>query len=126
LFPERGPEDGLTRYHGTVGLAPGQEIDVYYPAPFASPPNLETSPVDPFFGSVVVEQKADHFRIKSQSPFVREVTWQACGVVASQANSTQIKAVIQAESAIAAGNDPMAPQAESKQPKRDIIQVAPR
>ncbi|HEY7157155.1 MAG TPA: hypothetical protein VH575_24590, partial [Gemmataceae bacterium] len=59
--------DGTVCQEGKVNLHQGQELDVYYPVPYTSPPNLELS------GDAdkceIVEQKADHFRIRCKDPF---------------------------------------------------------
>jgi hypothetical protein len=53
---------------------------VYYPVPFAGPPHLSLSgnnAVD----CVLVEQKADHFKVKTTNlPFAITVTWKAEGI----------------------------------------------
>jgi hypothetical protein len=56
-----GP-DGTVCQEGKVSLEHDQELDVYYPVPYASPPNLEIEGVSD--GYEIIEQKADHFRIR--------------------------------------------------------------
>lgn len=75
-----GPTTADTSNHqsGKVTIPAGQELDVYYPGPFASPPNLQTETI--FDDCLVIEQRPDHFRIKNPSPFSREVRWEARGV----------------------------------------------
>jgi hypothetical protein len=64
---------------GTVSLRPGSEQTVYYPLPYASPPNLELQ--DNYDSYEVVEQKETCFRIRSgSSPWNRPATWKARGV----------------------------------------------
>ena len=66
-------------------LQPGQELDVYYPVPYASPPNLEIE--DTWRSCVVIDQKPDHFRIRSDSRFGQvfgeDVKWTARGIRAA-------------------------------------------
>jgi len=71
-------EDGPGPQGGKVRLACGEELDVYYPLPYVSPPNLETERSSDDVR--VVEQRADHFRIQNTSLFSRELTWTARGV----------------------------------------------
>jgi hypothetical protein len=70
--------DGTVCQEGKVSLHKGQELDVYYPAPYASPPNLELS------GDCdkcdIIEQKADHFRIRCNDPCDATPHWQARGL----------------------------------------------
>jgi hypothetical protein len=63
---------------GKLSLRAGGETDVYYPQPYASPPNLSAE--ETFTNYEIVEQKADHFRIRNTSPFDINVTWTARGV----------------------------------------------
>jgi hypothetical protein len=55
-----GP-DGTICQEGKVSLEGHQELDVYYPVPYASPPNLE---IEGDSGFDIIEQKADHFRLR--------------------------------------------------------------
>ncbi|HZY91072.1 MAG TPA: hypothetical protein VFE78_39985 [Gemmataceae bacterium] len=59
---------------GEVCLAAQGEIDVYYPLPYASPPNLTVDA--PSHHVVVFEQKPDHFRVGGAG----KMTWVARGV----------------------------------------------
>jgi hypothetical protein len=68
-------DDRSSTQSGKVTLAGKQELDVFYPVAYVSPPNLEFEEE-----CVVVEQKADHFRVKNTSPFSRVITWTARGV----------------------------------------------
>jgi hypothetical protein len=63
---------------GRVDIPPGAILEIYYPVPYQSPPNLtiETSWQD----CLIVEQKADHFKVKNPSGTAREVTWKARGL----------------------------------------------
>jgi hypothetical protein len=47
---------------GSVPIPKGQEVTVYYPKPYASPPNLELD--DTFHSYKIIEQKADCFRVR--------------------------------------------------------------
>jgi len=61
-----------------VSIPGGQQQDVYYPIPYASPPNLT---IDDDMGPiVVVQQFPDHFRISNSRPFCECVTWKAKGL----------------------------------------------
>src|SRR4051812_19539475 len=55
---ESGPAE-----HGKVTVPAHQELDVYYPAGFVSPPNLAVEST--WDDCVVVSQAPDHFRIKN-------------------------------------------------------------
>ncbi len=70
--------EDFSRQRGKVAVPPGEELDVYYPVPFASPPNLRTETT--FSDCSVIEQKPDHFRIKNPNVFSRDLTWEARGV----------------------------------------------
>jgi hypothetical protein len=56
-------DDGMLCQGGEVELALAAERDVYYPVPYPSPPHLDIS--DPFGKCELVEQKPDHFRVRS-------------------------------------------------------------
>jgi|SRR5947209_4148889 len=73
--------DVTAEQKGHAQLASGDEITVYYPVPFASPPNLVIH--DPASTCRVVEQRADCFRIKnnaSVAPWRYDIGWTARGV----------------------------------------------
>ncbi|VTS01299.1 unnamed protein product [Gemmata massiliana] len=72
------PTEAATHQRGKAVVPPGDVLEVYYPVPFVSPPNLTTQSI--FDDCSVIEQKPDHFRIKNSNPFSREVTWEARGV----------------------------------------------
>src|SRR5262245_48508598 len=55
---------------GKVTVPAHQELDVYYPVAFASPPNLTVDST--WDDCLVVNQAADHFRIKNPESFARE------------------------------------------------------
>ena len=83
------PLVGTLKQEGTlnnVTSAPGP-VEVYYPRPYMSPPNLEVTSSDSFWPALdsveVLEQKADHFTFhrKSSTFPVRVVfKWKAEGV----------------------------------------------
>ena len=63
---------------GRVDVPPGATQEIYYPVPYQSPPNLT---VETFWQDcLIVEQKADHFKLKNPSGMAREVTWKARGL----------------------------------------------
>jgi hypothetical protein len=70
-------EDGISCFEGKAHVAPGQCLNVYYPTPFASKPNLEVSEL--FDRLVVVEQREDGFQVRNASPFNVSGEWQARG-----------------------------------------------
>jgi hypothetical protein len=66
--------------HGAVRLSPGDEQDVYYPIPYASPPNLELGDLLRI-DYILLEQRADHFRVRIKSCLdLVTLTWKARGV----------------------------------------------
>jgi hypothetical protein len=71
----------------TVSLT-GSVNDVFYPIPYASPPHLSiTNPASfvPMAPYEILEQKADHFRIKSNNGAGITLAWTARGTRAVQA-----------------------------------------
>ncbi|MFO0843671.1 MAG: hypothetical protein U0797_14950 [Gemmataceae bacterium] len=80
-------EDEVLCQEGTVSFRSCDERAVYYPIPYASPPNLD---VKTAFGDVVLlDQKPDHFRVawKGSGPTfgADQVKWKAKGVRRSPA-----------------------------------------
>jgi hypothetical protein len=76
----RPPDGNPFEQSGAIELRPGAEQDVYYAIPYASTPNLE---IDSTFDDVdLVEQHADHFRVRNTSNGLlsRTVEWKARGV----------------------------------------------
>jgi hypothetical protein len=71
-------EDGTFTQEGDIHLRKGQERDIYYPACYAAPPNLELS------GDVdrceVIEQRPDHFHVRNPGPFDASPHWKARGM----------------------------------------------
>ncbi|HTU18773.1 MAG TPA: hypothetical protein VMG10_11990 [Gemmataceae bacterium] len=70
--------DGTTCQEGKVKLRPGQEFEVFYPIPYASPPNLEIS--GDTESCEIIEQKADHFHIRYKGTLFANPCWKARGV----------------------------------------------
>ena len=69
---------------GSVTVVHGQELQVYYPVPYASPPNLELD--DNLHRYEIIDQKPDRFRIRNVSGLGNfEVRWTARGVRATPA-----------------------------------------
>jgi hypothetical protein len=58
------PDDRLAyTQEGSAHIEIGQELDVYYPVPYASPPNLELKGLGSY---TIVDQQADHFRVRAK------------------------------------------------------------
>jgi hypothetical protein len=80
--------DGVLMQKGDVHLQHGETQVVYYPIPYASPPNLtldEDGPFGPEYA--ILEQAPDHFRVGPRqgmggrlSAFGDTVRWKAQGV----------------------------------------------
>lgn len=84
--------DGLQRGKAYAGYA--QELSVYYPIAYVSPPNLEFED-DAKSQLVIVDQKPDHFRVKNTHVGV-EFTWKARGVLAPNAKASPVNSGTQA------------------------------
>ena len=67
--------DDKTWQGGTARVPAGGELEVYYPVPFAAPPNLQIDGDDPD-GCVVVEQRPDHFRLRNPAERARQAKWE--------------------------------------------------
>jgi hypothetical protein len=80
------PDCGPLVQKGEVTVPAGTEQDVYYPIPFASPPNLTIR--DMIEECVVVDQKPDHFRIRNE----RKLGVSVCGHVAVQWTARGLRA----------------------------------
>jgi hypothetical protein len=67
---------------GSVTVPANSQQEVYYPVPYASPPNVQLSGPGVSQGSIQLkEQKADHFTAQCTSAhFTFEVHWRAEGV----------------------------------------------
>jgi len=74
-----GP-DGLLSQDGEVHLAGKTEQDIYYPIPYANIPNLEITDVSKPQLVEIVDQKEDHFRIRSEVSFDINLHWRARGM----------------------------------------------
>ncbi len=74
--------DGSLQQRGSVSVPHEGEVDVYYPTPYISPPNLETD--SSFNDHIIVEQKPDHFRVKNTELFPCDVSWTARGKTAAE------------------------------------------
>lgn len=61
----------------SITIPKGQELTVYYPKPYASPPNLELD--NSSQNCKIIEQRADHFRVRNDGTTL-EVKWTARGV----------------------------------------------
>jgi hypothetical protein len=72
--------DAEVAQKGKAFIRPGDEICIYYPTPFQSPPNLEL--VDPTAKHVlqITEQRADSFRARNMGQFGVSLAWEARGV----------------------------------------------
>ena len=75
--------DGVQR--GKAFAPYATDVTVYYPQPYASPPNLEFED-DAKTQLVIVDQKADYFRVKN-THLGREFSWKARGVLAGNVKS---------------------------------------
>ena len=62
----------------SITIPKGQELTVYYPKAYASPPNLVLDNSSPT--CKIVEQKADHFRVYNDGAAPVTVNWTARGV----------------------------------------------
>ncbi len=94
------PDGNLTKQTGTIHVPPGQEVMVYYPGPYASPPNLVVD--DTFHQCSVIEQRPDGFRVKNSSPFAQDVTWSARGMRAATVTVSPAAPGVSAVSAVSA------------------------
>ena len=63
---------------GTLEVPAGQELEIFYPMPYAAPPNLVVTST--FSECLIVEQRPDHFRVKNTMSSPRELTWTARGL----------------------------------------------
>jgi hypothetical protein len=76
-YPGEHAEEGIMCHHGEVRLAAGAEEVVYYPLPFASPPNLELT--SQFNWCELVKQCEDRFIVRNTSSFQLTAEWKARG-----------------------------------------------
>ncbi|CAN5570456.1 hypothetical protein BH10PLA2_BH10PLA2_39330 [soil metagenome] len=75
--------NGAVTQKGTLTSGNGEPVTVYYPVPFASPPNLEIR--DQFNKCRIIEQRADSFKVVQDGPIPPSVHWTARGVTTSVA-----------------------------------------
>jgi hypothetical protein len=72
--------DGSFVQEGNVRLRAGAEQVIWYPIPYASPPNLQMDDDD----CVILEQREDHFRVgNTDHHFSSSTHWKARGVKAT-------------------------------------------
>jgi hypothetical protein len=72
-----GPGDALFKQDGKIHVPPDCSLDVYYPLPYYSRPNLT---IEGGEGHVkVLLQHRDHFRIHNDGLFERDIFWVALG-----------------------------------------------
>jgi hypothetical protein len=76
---------------GEVSVPGHGEQVVYYPTPFASPPNLVLGDLSSH--CELLEQKADCFRVKNTSVFSSTINWKACGMTYLLTPATVVPAV---------------------------------
>jgi hypothetical protein len=73
-------DDGVCKQTGTVSVLPGEEVEVFYPKPFATTPNLQI--ISPLGECRAVAQYPDRFRVRNTGVlFDREITWEAKGIL---------------------------------------------
>ncbi len=84
--------EGLQRGKSYAPYA--QEVTVYYPVPYASPPNLEFED-DAKRQFIVMEQRPDCFKIKN-TQVGAEFTWKARGSLTASAKTPNTSGAIQA------------------------------
>jgi hypothetical protein len=75
---EHAEASGVLTQSGKVTCKCESQVTVYYPVPYASPPNLEIH--DQARNFSLLEQRADCFRIVQVSPGLPNVDWTARGV----------------------------------------------
>jgi hypothetical protein len=71
------PDGSYAKQVGKVHIPPGQELTIYYPAPYTTPPNLVIS--DTWHDCRIVEQRADGFVVRNPAGTPREIEWTARG-----------------------------------------------
>lgn len=67
----------------SITIPKGQELTIYYPKAYVSPPNLELD--NSSAACKIVEQKADHFRVRNDGATPLTVNWTARGMPAQPA-----------------------------------------
>ncbi len=83
---------GAVTQKGALTFGNGEPVTVYYPVPFASPPNLEIR--DQPNKCKIIDQRADCFRIVQDGPGVPPVHWTARGVTVPASPVTVTPAVV--------------------------------
>jgi len=77
--PEILEHNLLLKQQGSVTVGDDNPVEIYYPISYNSPPNL-TILATPKGSVLIVEQKADHFKIKKNTGLITvDVQWQAQG-----------------------------------------------
>jgi hypothetical protein len=76
-WSQKADDPSVLMQTGSTPIPKGQEATVYYPKPYASPPNLELD--DTFHSYKIVEQRADCFRVRNDSG-TWVLNWTARGV----------------------------------------------
>jgi hypothetical protein len=76
-------EEGVQR--GKAYAPYAQDVRVYYPQPYATPPNLEFED-DGKTQLIIMDQRADFFCVKN-TQIGRDFSWKARGVLASNAKA---------------------------------------
>ncbi len=70
-------DDNVLEQEGTLTFGPACQT-VYYPIPYASPPNLTLD--TPFHSLEIEEQAPDHFKVHVNGSLLGPVTWKAKGL----------------------------------------------
>jgi hypothetical protein len=83
--------EGLQR--GEAFVPPHQDLCVYYPVAYVSPPNLEFESPDSKRLLQIVEQKGDCFRIVNNTSFGVDCAWKARGMLGTAVKTAVVKAV---------------------------------
>jgi hypothetical protein len=70
-------EDGLYVQRGKIRIPANSEQDVYYPVAYEHPPNVVLE--DDHDDCAVIDQQADHFRVRNNGLFRETLSWCARG-----------------------------------------------
>jgi hypothetical protein len=101
---EHNGGDGITCHDGTIQVPAHACLNVYYPAPFSSKPNLEVT--ECFGRCEILEQREDGFRVRNNSIFTVTAEWQARGLRIVQIPPTAVVPTEQIDSS-APGHAPV-------------------
>jgi hypothetical protein len=71
------PDGNYSKQVGRAHLRPGEELVVYYPGGYATPPNLVVD--DAGHDCRIIEQRPDGFVVRNMSTVARDVDWTARG-----------------------------------------------